>query len=273
MDKMTEAALKKVKQENGVQEVQEKEVQTKKKPTTVKETTETTETTEVKKSDNTVVLGKNKSVKIKPWTGKTKKKIRKIFENIENPEDIDFIAVIKILIYDYIEDDIYLNEGEQQYILTKIREISLGEDINVSTECPECYALNNINTTLSNIVHYKDNELPHKYNDDIELVDIDTLATLENAFEETINSEDYDGITTINDIESALHIKIKDKSLKEVIDYLDNSPIKETEKVFELLNELLPKCELSHTKVCKNCKKEITFPIEITESIFESLVQ
>ena len=231
------------------------------------------ETKSKEPGNNQIKLGKNKIVTIKPWTGKTKKKIRKFFEGVENPEDIDFIAVIKTLLYDYIKEDVYLNEGEQQYLLMKIREISIDTGVDSSVECPICYTENQINTTTDKIIHYKENQLPFQFNENIELIDIESLTSLEKEYNNFVEDDDYDGITTLGDVESALHIKIQDKNLKEVIDYLDNASIKETQDIFNKLRDLLPKCELYYSKVCKNCNDEVKFEIDVTESIFESLLQ
>jgi len=185
-----------------------------------KEPKETQETTELKTlKENQIRLGKNKTVTIKPWTGKTKKKIKKIFEGIESPEDIDFVKVIKILIYEYINEEVYLNEGEQQFLLLKIREISLGKEIQNTSDCSNCGEENYITCNTDEVVHYKENELPKIISETLELIDIPSLKFLEDGFKEYAESNNYDGVTTFADYESALHIKIKNKSISEVIDF------------------------------------------------------
>ena len=226
---------------------------------------------------NKIFLGKDKYATIKPWTGKTKKEVRKIFEDVEEQDDIDFVKIIKTLIYDYIEEDIYLNEGEQKYLFVKIRDISISDEISSVSNCPECGNENNINVKTDDIIHYKENQLPFVYKKNLELVDIPSLNFLENKFKEFTESDDYDGITTFTDVESALHIKLTDKNetleLKSVIEYLDNAPIKETEGIFNKLRELLPQCELYEIKKCKHCRNEVKFDIDVTEDVMESLIK
>ncbi len=220
-----------------------------------------------------VILGEKKSVTIKPWTGKTKKKVRKIFEYVERPEDVDFISIMKTLLYDYIEEDIYLNEGEQQYVLSKIRDISISDFIEKEIECPECSEYNFIKSYSKDFIHYKENNLPIEFNKNIKFIDINKLEEFENACNLIIESEDYDGITTEVDIEIALHIKIDELDIKETINYIDNLPLKETSIILEKLRENLPECKMYHEKQCKKCKNKVKFPIDITEDIFESLIK
>jgi len=228
---------------------------------------------DIELSANKIKLGENKIVTIKPWTGKTKKKIRKIFEYVENPEDVDFIAIMKTLIYDYVSEDVYLNEGEQQYLLSKIRDISISDKIHADVECPNCAQLNTISTSSSEFIHYKENELPFKYKNDISFIDIESLKLFEDNCKEILESDEYDGITTETDIETAMHLIIKTYTTKEIIDYLDELPLKDTSELMENLRTKLPRCNMYFEKTCKKCKTNQKFPIDITEDIFESLLK
>lgn len=220
---------------------------------------------------NQIRLGENKIVTIKPWTGKTKKKIRKFFENITSPEDINFMAVIKTLIYDYIEEDVYLNEGELQYLLIKIREISLDEKVNTISECPVCDYENKINTYTKDITFYKENQLPQKFKE-IDFVDIPNIKYYEDKIKFVMESDDYDGITTESDIELALHIDMK-KDIKEVINYLDEISIKESSEIISELRKVLPSCVVKDHKVCTKCQNEVDFIIDISTNVFEELLK
>jgi len=221
---------------------------------------------------NQVKLGKNKIVTIKPWTGKTKKKIRKIFEYVENPEDVDYTKIIDILIYDHIVEDIYLNAGEQQYILSILRTKSISEYLDTESICPECNKLNKFKIKDQDFIVFKENELPFKYSPTCEFIDIENNKILIDEINNYMKSEDYDEITIADDIEIAMHIKIN-KSVKETIDYLDNLTIKEQDKIFKSLNEKLPECDLIYNTECKECKTKVEFDIDIMNDIFESLLK
>ena len=262
MDELTKKAIEETKNKRGVKEVKE-----------ISKETKEIKAQEAQDTKNQVILGKNKKVTIKPWTGKTKKKVRKFFEFAESPEEIDFKEVIKTLIYDYVNEDIYLNDDEQQYILSKIKDISLSDDIDALTYCPICSAENTFKTRSDLFLHYKENELPFKYNEEIEFVDIISLKDFDSEVKNIMESEDYDGITTEKDIETAMFIKIKDKNTEQVIEYLDDLPLNKTQEIIKVLNEKLPKTEMYINRRCTSCNTEVDFTIDITKPIFESLLK
>jgi hypothetical protein len=245
---------------------------TKKALEAAKATKKTEKTEKTEKTLNQLELGANKIITIKPWTGKTKKKMRKIFEHVENPEEVDYIAIMKTLIYGYVNEDVYLNEGEQQFILAKLREISIDECINYEIECPECETIQWIETCTDEFLHYKTNELPFEENG-IKFQDIETLEKFENTCKNIMKNDDYDGITTEIDIEIAMHIKIDEMDIVKILDYLDDLPLKETDKIIKTLRNKLPNCEMYVDRECKKCKAKNKFSIDITEDIFESLLK
>jgi hypothetical protein len=260
---------------------QKKEAQLKSQKKAVSETpkeekTEKTEKTEgtikAVKKVHTVELGPKKIVTLKPWNGKTKKKFRKIFQNVDNPENIDPAAIIQTLLYEYIDEDVYLNDGEQQYLLSKLKDISLSPVIEGEFECPVCTTPNHIKTVSDKVVIYKENTLPGKYNE-IEFVDIPNKKALEDNIDDIMNGDEYDGITAEVDIESAMHIKIGDKSVQQVIDYLDELPLSETEELFKELQKYLPECKIQHEKTCVSCKQKVNFELDISQGIFETLMK
>ena len=242
------------------------------------ETTEQTEQIEPvketpKKSGlNKVILGPSKEVTIKPWTGKTKKKMRKIFEFVEDPRDLDLVRIIDTLVYDQVQEDLYLNEGEHQYLIALLKKISISNNVETVSECPECGRENKIHSTIDEIINYRENNLPGEYNE-YKFIDIPNRETLQEAISVVTESEDYDGYTSPEDIEVALHIQIGDKDIKDVIEYLDDLPVDQATDVFEHLGELLPECKLELTKNCSHCLKEVTFPVDIMQDIFQTLLK
>jgi len=281
MDELTAKALKeknkKINQTKKVEQVEQ-----------VEKTEKTSNESIFKKSkefildNNTVKLGKNKTVKIKPWTGKTKKKFRKIFEYVENPEDIDFEQVMNVLLYSHIDlkdpkKEIYLNEGEQQLLISILTDKSINNVLSIDTECPECNNINNLNINILDSTLYKENTLPVKFikddKNDIEFVDISSLDELKQEIKNIMESEDYDGITTPIDIETAMHIKKNDLSTENIIDYLDDLSIKEVDSLMNSLNENLPQTKITKKHKCEYCNKISIFNVEIIQSIFESLLK
>jgi len=233
---------------------------------------------ELNLNPNKIPLGKNKAVTIKPWTGKTKKRIRKLFEFVENPEEIDLKTLIKVLVYDHIEEDVFLNEGEIQYLLGEIRKISIGDTIKITSECPICDTPNVINCETSDFLHYTDNNFPFSIEIDdlnstvINIKDIETLKEYETTVSEILESEDYDGYTSEKDIEIAMHLEIDKLSTKEIINYLDNTSVRTVKEILNAIEKVSPKCEMTYEAKCKNCQDVVNFNIEIMQDIFENLL-
>jgi len=258
-----------------------------------KENNKTTETTENKNENenlflpiseifdetkNEVKLGKNKIIHITPWVGKTKKKIKKIFEHIENPNDINFNKLLDVLLYEHIQEDVFLNEGEQLLLLSILKKISVSETIESESECPVCQRQNLIKSTIDNITHYKTNNLPVKLNKEIQnkkimLIDIKNKKDLLNIINDIIESEEYDGVTKDEDIALAMHISIENYTINQIIDFLDNLTIKELDYILNNLQKYLPMCELKEKRICKYCDSEVDFNIEITSDIIQDLIQ
>ena len=268
MDEMTKKAMEQVKK-------------AKKEPETSRDTkkTEQVDTPVEKKSElgsNKIVLGSSKVVTIRPWTGKTKKRFRKIFEYVQGPEDINFDEVMNALLYDHIEEDVYLNEGEQQMLLAALKTISIDSEVIDEPECPSCSAKNRIKTDLSKILSYKENQFPHEYNNDITFIDIKNIEALKEVLKRLID-EDYDGVTSATDIEFAMHLDIqkdgKTLKLEEVIDYLDDLPLSDLDDLISKYKEVAPKCDFQLDKLCSNCGTEQTFDLDITTGIFENLLK
>jgi hypothetical protein len=225
---------------------------------------------------NEIRLGENKIVTIRPWTGKTKKKFRKIFEFVENPEDIDFERVVDVLLYASLnkgKDEIYLNEGEQQFLISVLTTKSIDDKMESTGMCPKCSAENKFKINVLQSTYYKENEFPQNYNKDIDFVDIKSFEDLTQTIEKITQSDEYDGITTGKDIETAMHIKVKDLSTEEIIEYLDNMGLKDIEKLMNSLEDILPHCELKSTQICKSCGQKSEFTVDFTASMFEALLK
>jgi succinate dehydrogenase flavin-adding protein (antitoxin of CptAB toxin-antitoxin module) len=222
------------------------------------------------KKDNEVILGPNKKVTITPWTGKTRKKFRKIFENVQSPEDINFKAVIQILLYDHINEDVFLNEGEQQLLLSEIKKISLSDTIKDTINCYVCDIPIEVKEKLDDVVEYKENRLPHQFKD-ITFRDVSNQKEIDDILENMYENKKYDGISEEPDIIFASHIEMKDKDIFDIINYLDDLPLKDLTEIVTNLKEYMPECKIESEVSCTCGNKDI-YPLDITKEIFESLM-
>ena len=226
--------------------------------------------------ENIVKLGDDKIIEITPWTGKTKKLMRKEFENISGPQDIDFANVMEILLYNHIkQDDVYLNNDEQKYLLARIAKISIDEKIIGKGTCEHCESENEMVVNINEDTKYSENRLPQKSNvkDFIEYVDIKSYTEFKDIVDEYLNDINYDGVTTALDIEFAMRLEFDEpKTLQERIDWLDNEPVVEIQKINDDINQYMPKCNITKHGKCKICGNPQDFDLEIAEEVFKTLL-
>ncbi len=264
---LTEAAILKAK--TGKQEVQSKPNPAKKEQAdeTIKPKVD------IKKYPFNVKLGKNKEVNFKPWTGKTKKKFKKLFVGVEDMSDVDFAGIIKVLIRDNISNkDLYISETEQQYLTALLRKESIGDGFEFSAACNHCNEEQKIKTSISETVKYKMNNYPTLI-DDVEYCDIESNTKLTEVIENITNSADYDGLTSESDIEFAMHIKIPDNDNPlGVLDYLDDMPLRDLEVIVKNSKEAAGEFTMSVDKTCVHCGKKAEFIASEIPGLFESLL-
>ncbi len=220
-----------------------------------------------------VQLGKEKSVRFKPWTGKTRKKFTKLFKDVKSMDDVNLKQVIQILITDNIEDkDAYLSDIEQQYILSLLRKESIEDKFNFDGYCEHCGEMQNIKTKVSEVNKYTKNNFPIEINNII-YKDIDSKSTLDKNVKDIIEKEDYDGLTTEYDVEVALHIDFKDgKNPLETLDYMDSLPINTLDEVLLQYLNNSSKFEMNITKVCNKCSMESLYKTTEIPGLYQSLL-
>ena len=229
---------------------------------------------DIKKYPFELLLGINKTVHFKPWTGKTKKKFKKIFQNLESPEDLDFKDVLEVLLRDNIlERDTYLSGDEQQYLTAHLRKESIGNNFEFDGECPHCQEIQNIKTTVESAVVYTPSTFPVKI-DEIEYVDILSSERFDSVSSDIINSSDYDGLTTEADIELGLHINLDgSNSPLQTLETLDDYSIKALEDVIKNLGSVSSKMQMYVEKSCSSCGKDGRFITSEIPGLFDSLLR
>jgi hypothetical protein len=132
---------------------------------------------------------------------------------------------------------------------------------------------NLISAKIEEAVHYKENEFPKKHSKDVEFVDIKSLKELKKTISDIMGADDWDGITSEADIELASHIKMEGKTTKEVIDWLDELPVRDLENLINDLRAVAPSCEISIKEYCVHCQTEQNFELDVSKDIFESLLK
>lgn len=232
-----------------------------------------TKQVDIKKYPFNVKLGKNKEVNFKPWTGKTKKKFTKLFTGVTDLNDVDLNQVVKVLILDNLsEDDIYLSEAEQQYIMALLRRESIDDKFEFEDYCEHCTALQKIKTTITESGKYVKNNFPVEI-DSIIFKDIKSQKELDKITKDILEADDYDGLTTKRDIETALCIDFKENlNVLQTLDRIDDLDLKTLTKVLDDFRDSSSSIETSVTKECTECNKESKFTTSEIPGLYETLM-
>jgi len=222
-----------------------------------------------KLQDNQRKLGE-RVVTLKAWAGKTKKKFKKEFEFAESMEDVDLKKIIEILVYDQIEEDYQLAETELQYLLSELKEMSIGKDIECDSACKQCGTTNKLQTTTDVGVFVCDT-LPAKHKEwNFKNIKRTEFTKAKNAI---MNADDFDGLSTEADIELACKITKEDKTPAQMIDTIDDTPLKELTEMMDEYVKHLATFEIKVEKTCTSCQNEVMFDVDIITGIFETMAK
>jgi len=222
-----------------------------------------------------VKLGNDKIVHYTHWTGRTKKQFNKSLEVVSEKSEVsevDLENMLSMLVRDYISDpDVYLSSVEMQYMLTILREVSVSDEIQYTGVCPECKHSQIIDDKINNIYQYTPGDYPQEVDDTVSFVDIESQSVLNNSFKALEKSKDYDGITSIDDVEIALHISAG-TDLNGTLNQLDEMNLKTLKSVMKGLSNCAPKMNMGVTIQCENCNKEVFFETYDIPDVFEDLI-
>ncbi|MHA1691916.1 MAG: hypothetical protein ACTSU7_09810 [Candidatus Heimdallarchaeaceae archaeon] len=226
-----------------------------------------------------VVLGKDKIVHFKAWTGRTKKEFNKLIEDTNDVEELNIDRTMKILIRDYIfENDIYISDIEQQYLLLRFRDESLSDECSFTSLCPECNTPKEIKAKTKDVYRFFPGSYPKEDSDlGVTYVDIKKNSDFTEMVSKIISSKNYDEITTGTDIEIAMHIKKDQKTPIEILEMIDNTNLKNLARMMENLRSAAPSIEMYAIEKCSNrdCKmydKDVKYYTDDIPDVFGELV-
>jgi len=273
-EKLTQQAMENAKKARPTPETQEKDVKQKEVvmtvptvPTPVKPSTEP----KIKKLlDNQRKLG-DRIVTLSPWAGKTKKKFKKEFQYAEDMNDIDLQKIVEILVYDHIKEDYQLTEYELQYLLSELKEMSIGGDIDCEVSCKNCNSKNKIKSTIKKAGKFTPDTLPAEYNG-WSFTNIKRSEFIKAKYDIT-SLPTFDDLSSDLDIEVACKVSKDNKSAKEMLDLIDETPIKELSEVMDKYVDHLASYTLTEDKVCSGCGMKTSFDLDIITGIFKILAK
>lgn len=215
-----------------------------------------------------VTLGKGKEVEITSWKAKHKKQFIKLIE--EKGENMTGEDVAEVLIRQNIDkSQIFLSPDEAQYLLIKIKELSLGGEVDFSMECDneECNKTFEVNLTLDAITHYT----PSNYSemDTITWRDIPSQAIFQKVCAENPNELDAD-------IELILHIDAingeQTIDFKTTLDLIDDMDIRDVTEINSQFMSVMAFLEMGSKIKCPHCGYEDDYQFDVIPNFFEELL-
>ena len=221
---------------------------------------------------NIVKLGKEKEVEILPWKTKTKKEFLKtVKEFAENGKEMKEDDILRVLLYPYVNTkNIYLSDDEKQYLLVKIRDISLPQDIEYTINCSNCDGIIDVRCKPLEMVNYQENQYPVIKNDILwEDLQGDTKPLIQSIIRKY---GDYLPQT----IEMLLHIKkYKDEEItdfEKMIEIYEDLSLMESETIVDTYDEVKSKMLIEKDIKCDLCEFEDTYYFDTIPDLFEPLL-
>jgi len=214
-----------------------------------------------------ILLSEDKSVNISPWKSKTRKQFIKLFK--EKKTDVLEDDIVDILVMPYIEpNNIFLSSDEIQYLLIKIREISLDNKISFIMECENCKEDFDVDIELNKLVNYSPGNFSKasicEWTDELNK---DTFKKSLEKYPDEVPK----------DLEMLIHIKsCNDKDytldLDKLIDDFDDFKLSEILNIKNEYSEVKSKLEISSTIKCTKCGFSKKYQFDVIPSFFDPLM-
>ena len=212
-------------------------------------------------------LGPNKSVFVTPWKAKAKKEFIKIFK--KKGENVSEEDILNILLYPYLKEKIYLSPAEAQYVLVKLREISLrNNEVEFSLTCNNCGEDINVNINISDLIQYKETHLPIE-KDGKKWEDPESLDQIKNALIKFKQEPPHIIMLGLN------LKKYNDKEIKSLEEFLEIYNDLDFEEAEDLEDEwlgLTSDFKIIKNFKCNECNVELNYEFDVIPGFFDPLL-
>lgn len=168
----------------------------------------------------------DKDITIRKWKGKDKKK----FSAFLKSTDADYVEIMKTLVYDCIEEDVALSTDEFKYVLSRIRALSLGEDIEIEVYCSECGAVFKKSFQLKDVIRATYTPLKEIKVNDIS-IKLGEVRNPDFYIKKIADEPDYDFLLRIHEFNGSDTFTLDE--LESMIDNIDIDTLTEIMKVYE----------------------------------------
>ena len=217
-----------------------------------------------------VNLGPEKKVEISFWRAKTKKDFIKLFK--EKEENVSEQDIIDILIKPYIDNkEIWLSPEEVQYILIKIRELSIEDNLNFSVDCTLCNNSFNIDIPINELYTFKENNFPVEIKDYVTFRELYDSNIVE-EFKEKYKNEyiPLSLIIMLLHIENYKNTKIT--SFEQILEIYNNLTFKEEEILNKTYNENKASLDIEGKFICPHCETSDTYKFDVIPTFFDPIL-
>jgi hypothetical protein len=195
----------------------------------------------------------SKEIMVRKWKVKDRNKFKKLLLADETMEN----QLLNILVYDCIQDvdNFDISPDEAQYIMLKIRELSISKDVTFNWAC-SCGHKNKEEIKIDDIVNVS-------YSDFGTIKVNDNEFTIKSPKNKKFYNEQITKQENIMNFMFAMHLdKLNDGqdfTLEEVMDWLDDLETDEYDEIMLQFNKMIFTADYTNTFVCSKCEKEQKF--------------
>jgi len=215
------------------------------------------------KNDFLYEIELDKKYKVRKWKAKEKKEFLRIIKEKENLDDLQ-----DILVYNCMEGNAAFSADEFKYIFSKMRQISLGDKLNLEFYCDKCKSKFIKEIFLDEIIKpifsKEKNIKSNNYN--IKICGIRNPEFYKQTISENIEySKEYDfylRIESINDNDTM--------TLEEIAELFDNMDIDEYDYIFDKWETIRFKIDDTIDISCNNCEDTIKYSFDEVPGFFPS---
>jgi hypothetical protein len=200
----------------------------------------------------------SKHITINKWKGKNKK----AFVKSLNAGKIDELKVMEDLVYSCIEEDVALSLDEFRYVLTRIRDISLGSDITVEFFCDKCHESFKKTFDVKELITFTYKKLDEIKVDDVK-IKIGPIRNKKKYIEMVSEDEEYDFLFRVDSINGNDTF-----TMDELIDIFDEMDVDKLTKIMEIWEEHRFKVHDVHEIECPSCSHKQKYKFDELPQFF-----
>ena len=200
----------------------------------------------------------NQEITIRKWKAKEKLAFIDIIKNKKDKSEL-----VDILVYNCIEEDVAFSKDEYKYVLSKIREISLGNEIPLQFTCEHCdeefIEIIKLDETIKPIFKDADVIMTDKY--EIKLSKIKNTSYYKKVINEAPDELDfYLRISEINGNDGY--------TLEEIIELFENMDVLDFDEIFEEWDKI--KLKIDDVKIieCPKCSGKTEYEFDDIPGFF-----